>query len=224
MKPAVGRSFSAEEDKRSARQVVLISWELWQRHFGGNAGVIGGSVVLNATPSIIGVLLAGFSFPASGIDVWVTRPSDMAAIAPQFWDRITVLIGLGRLKPGISIRQAEAELAVLNKRYVAEHLDLADGRKGVILQATNLHDYLVAKERSILWTLFAAVGFVLLIACANVASLLLARASSRTQEFAVRAALGAGRSRLVRQLLTESLFLSPAEYLGFWRREWPCNP
>jgi predicted permease len=119
-----------------------------------------------------------------------------------------VLTAFARLRPGINIEQANAELNVLSRQYALAHPDMIDSKPRAAMHAERLKDRLVANVRALLWMLFGAVGFVLLIACANVASLLLARAASRSREFAVRAAIGAGRGRLIRQLLAESLLLA----------------
>jgi predicted permease len=213
VKPLLGRSFLPSEDRPGGHSVALISAHLWKQRFGGDRMVVGTTVTLDAAPcTIVGVLPEQFEFPASGFDVWVTRPSEYSAVPSQFWRRIPVLIGFGRLKPNVSFEQARAELGVLNRQYAAAHPG-DEAERNANLRATRLRDQLVAKVRTMLWLLFGAVGFVLIIACANVASLLLARASSRSREFAVRAALGAGRGRLIRQLLAESLLLAFASSL-----------
>ena len=203
IEPVLGRSFSPEEDASGGLLVAMISAELWQRRFGGDSLVAGKTATLAATPyTIIGVLPARFQFPFSGVDIWTTGPSEH--VQP-----ITPILGVfGRLKPRVDIQQASAELAVLNQQYAIAHPGMLDSMPGSIARVRRFKDQLVADVRSMLWMLFGAVGFVLLIACANVASLLLARATYRSQEFAVRAALGAGRGRLIGQLLIESVLLA----------------
>jgi predicted permease len=207
VEPALGRSFLAEEDQPGGRPVAMISAQLWKNRFNGDPQVIGKTATLNSVPyTVIGVLPPGFQFPAAGVDAWVTRPAEFSALPPQAWPRTPILIGIGRLKARVSLQQARTELEVLSRQYASSHPSDADPTMRAALLSTQL----VARVRSMLWILFGAVGLVLLAACANVASLLLARATARSSEFAVRAALGAARGRLVRQLLAESLLLALA--------------
>jgi len=212
--PLVGRSFLPQEDKPGAPEVAMISAQLWRGQFRGDPSIAGKTVTLASVPrTIIGVLPAGFQFPFSGTDVWVTRPSEWSVIPPQGRPLSPILSVFGRLKPGLHLQQATAELTVLNRQYAAAHPGMLDARPDSHETVRPFKDQLVSEVRSELWMLFGAVGFVLLIVCANVASLLLARATSRSREFAVRAAIGAGRGRIIGQLLVESVLLAS---VGGW--------
>jgi putative ABC transport system permease protein len=207
--PLLGRSFLPEEDKRGGPDVVMISAELWQRRFGGDRLIVGKTVKLaGTTRTIIGVLPAGFEFPFSGADVWLTKPSEWSVLSAESRPLSPFLAIFGRLKPGVSIHQATAELAVLDRQYATAHPGMLDTKPDSPGNVQPFKESLVSDIRSELWMLFGAVGFVLLIVCANIASLLLARATSRSRELAVRAAIGAGRGRIIGQLLAESLLLS----------------
>lgn len=206
--PALGRSFLTGEDKAGGPAVAMISARLWQRRFGGNAGVVGRQVTLESIAyTIIGVLPEGFEFPYADVDVWVTRPAEWSMLPPRYWG-LPTLTGFGRLKAGANVEQASAEMSVLQHQYDVANPSPLNRGLGATIRVLRLGDKLVANLRPMLWTMFGAVGFVLLIACANVASLVLAKAASRSREFAVRAALGAGRGRLIRQLLAESVLLA----------------
>jgi predicted permease len=223
--PLVGRSFLPEEDKPGAPEVAMISAELWRGHFRRDPSIAGRTVRLAGMPrTIIGVLPAGFQFPFSGTDVWVTRPSEWSVIPPQGRPLSPILSVFGRLKPHVAIQRATAELAVLNRQYAAAHPGMLDAKPDLPETVRPFKDQLVSDVRSELWMLFGAVGFVLLIVCANIASLLLARATSRSREFAVRAAIGAGRARIIGQLLAESILLaSVGGALGIGLAAWSLS-
>lgn len=201
--PIAGRAFRPQEQEPAQSNVALISAELWRGRFGGDPAILGKTLTIAAKPFVIvGVLPPAFQFPQAGVDVWFPIPSNYVEIYSP-----TVAI-FGRLKRGVSAREATAELAVLNQRYRAAHPGMLDGKPNKVEVVTALRDRLVENVRFMLWMLFGAVGFVLLIACANIASLLVVRGAARTREMAVRAAVGASRWRLIRQMLAESVVLA----------------
>ncbi len=209
--PMLGRGFLPLEDSPGGAPVAMIGAELWQRRFQGDPQIVGKTITLSAAAyTIVGVLPARFQFPFPKIDVWMTAPSDWPAVPPKSRALSPFLTIFGRLKPGLDLDQASAEMKVIQRQYATAHPTMLDAKPKSPVRVTPMKDELVANVRSMLWMLFGAVGFVLLIACANVASLLLARAASRSREFAVRSALGATRARLIGQLLAESVLLSLA--------------
>lgn len=213
VRPILGRTFREEEDRRGGPDVAMISAELWKRRFGANPAIAGQTATMDAKlVTIVGVLPGGFEFPFAGVDVWLPRPSEWSVLPARFWS-IPLLNGVASMKPGVMLEQARAEMKVFHSSYTRAHPALLMENNGAI-KVEWFKDRLVANVRSMLWMLLGAVTFVLLIACANVASLLLARALARSHELAVRAALGAGRGRLIGQLLVESLLLSVAGGCG----------
>jgi len=211
VQPMLGRGFRPEEDSAGGPPVAMISSELWQRRFSADPQIVGKTVTLASTAyTVVGVLPLRFQFPVPGVDVWMTAPSEWPLMSAKSRVDSPFLSVFGRIKPGVNLEQANAEMKVIRRRYAIHHPDLLAPEPKSASDVTAMKDDLVADVRSMLWMLFGAVGFVLLIACANVASLLLARATARSREFAVRSALGAARMRLIGQLLAESVLMSLA--------------
>jgi predicted permease len=202
--PAVGRNFRPDEDREGASPVAIISDSLWQRRFGGDRSVLDHSLTLNDQPyQIVGVLPPGFNYLYK-VDVLVPiEASKERALKERSWH--PGLQVLARLKPGVSLEQARAEMASIAGALGEEY---PDTNKEHWVTVWSLYDAMVGDVRKLLLLLLAAVGFVLLIACANVANLMLARASARQKEIAIRSALGAGRLRIIRSLIVESIMLS----------------
>ena len=216
VKPLHGRIFTPEEDQADGDRVVLLSYGIWQSAFGGETSVVGRTITLSGEKyTVIGIMPRGFAFPNPEVDLWMPERFNAEQRQSRGSHSLNVI---GRLKPVVSMEQARADIAAITAQLQQEY---PETNKQVGSLVISLRDEYIGGSRSAYLSLLVGVAILLLITCANVASLLLVRASGRQREIAVRAALGAGRLQLFRQMLVESLLLSTAGGLcgilaGWW--------
>ena len=198
IEPALGRPFTVEETKYGSPGAAMISYAYWQSHFGGDPGAFGKTIRASGLRPIAGVLPPGFHFP-DNTDIWVSAVGAPGSRGGQNF------LAVGRLRTGVTVEKAQSEMTTIARRLELQYPDTNRGRSVMV---TTLRDEMVGNIRGTLYLLLGAVAVVLLIACANTATLLLGKATARVREVAVRSALGASRKRIARQLVTESLLLA----------------
>ena len=216
--PFMGRDFNRSDDTPGAPPVAILAYDFWQRRFGKDPSVVGRTIRMNGAPAtVIGVMPQGFPFPQKQ-DLWVPlipTPEVRKREARDKW------FAFGRLAPGATIAGARAEMEIIGRRLGAAYPLTNQGRNLLPFVQTFNEFFFFGNENEVYWSMWGAVGFVLLIACANLANLMLARALGRSREISLRIALGAGRWRIVRQLLIESLLLSGlGAVAGWWIAKW----
>ncbi len=211
VKPALGRDFTVSDDRAGAPPTLMLSYAFWQSEFGGDRSILGRTLRLDGLAyDVIGVMPSDFQFPTRDIQVWA--PFRFDKTTPDYQDRTNYwLDAVGRLRPGVTIDQARADVQTIASRLAQEY-PVADKQLGGTV--LGIRDDMAQQSRALLLTLSAAALCILFIACANLGNLLLVRGVSRRRELAVRTALGAGRERLVRQMLTETLLLAGAGWLA----------
>ncbi|MCI0366301.1 MAG: ABC transporter permease, partial [Phycisphaerales bacterium] len=215
--PLLGRGFTEEEDRPNASYVVMLSEDLWRRRYGADPAIVGKSIVLGAEPArVIGVMPRGFHFPDNAEIWWPFRGNPRNNTRTDHF-----MQGIARLKPSVSITQAQSDLRAIMNQISQSHPTETYGQT---VNVSPFRDRTTRPVRPVLLALLGAVAFVLLIACTNITNLLLLKASSRSREIAVRGALGGSRARVSRQFLVESLMLGVAGSLGGALLAWAAVP